>query len=58
MKSLTEASAPTWRAPPAATSPWGRRPVGLWSLFAEGWRESVDIYMRSGGRYLPWGFFL
>jgi hypothetical protein len=58
MKSFTEASAPTWRARPVAASPWGRRPVSLWSLFVEGWRESVDIYVRSGGRHLPWRFFL
>jgi len=58
MKALTDATAPTWRAPPAVASPWGRRPANLWSLIVEGWRESMDIYVRAGGRQLPWTLFL
>jgi hypothetical protein len=57
MKSLTDASALTWRAPSAAASPWGRRPLSLWSLIVEGWRESMDIYVRTGGCRLPWTLF-
>jgi hypothetical protein len=56
MKALTEATAPTWRALSAAASPWGRRPVSLWALFVEGWRETIDIYARTGCR-MPWGPF-
>jgi hypothetical protein len=57
MKSLTDASAPSWRATPAA-SPWGPRPASLWVLIAQAWRESMDVYVRTGARRLPWGFFL
>jgi hypothetical protein len=53
MQALTEATAPTWRATPAAASPWGRRPANLWALIVEGWRESMDIYARTGLR-MPW----
>ena len=57
MKALTEASAPTWRAPPAAASPpWGRRPASLWAVLVEGWRETVDIYARTACR-MPWGLW-
>jgi hypothetical protein len=57
MKALTEASAQAWRALPAAASPWGRRPVTIWSLIVEGWRETMDIYARAGRYRLPWGPF-
>jgi hypothetical protein len=61
MRSLTDSAALTWRAPPAVASPivspWGRRPAGLWSLIVEGWRMSVDVYVRTGGRTLPWSPF-
>ncbi len=57
MKSITDATALAWRAPTAAASPWGRRHASLWSLLLEGWRESMDILARTGGRR-PWGFFL
>jgi hypothetical protein len=59
---LTDAAALTWRAPHAAAnptaSPWGRRPAGLWALLVLGWRDSIDVYVRTGGRGLPWGPFL
>jgi hypothetical protein len=57
MKALTEASTPTWRAPPAAASPWGRRPASLWALIVESWRETIDVYARTGGCRLRWGLF-
>jgi hypothetical protein len=61
MKAVIQATAPSWRAPPSATSPWGRRPLGLWTLVVESWRESIDVYARTGlhmpGLLLPWGPF-
>ena len=61
MNTLTDATAPTRRAPAAAAnaaaaSPWSRRPASLWNLFVQSWRETMDIYARTGFRPL-WGWF-
>jgi hypothetical protein len=57
MNTSTDAPAFLVRMPAGAASPWGRRPFHVWALILEGWREAMEILVRTGGTRPPWGLF-